>query len=301
MALRRLPRLQGKKFLLTYPQCTLTKEEVLEAIRAQNGIEEYTIARELHQDGTPHLHACLILSDSPRTTNMRYFDIAQFHPNVKVLKTKADFERATRYCQKDGDFITNIEKRLGKRAQLFKALLDNKDGFTPKFVRDNPEIMGLNFEGLRKWLHFVTPERFVPAHQDLPKRRHIYLYGPVNSGKSYFLNAYISLFDFPQELPRNNDFSGVDPRTDLLYCDEFTADFSIQTINRLCDGRTKHNTKGGSTIVAYPMLLLVSNFTFAELYPNATVVERNAFHARFHQYDSSLSIPPFPVCSIINN
>ena len=295
---RKTPRLQGKKYLITYPKCTLTKDQVLEALKASHDLEEYTVAHELHEDGTPHIHACVILSRSPNTTNMRHFDIAEFHPNIKVLKTKADFERATRYCQKDGDFVTNIEKRLGKRAQLFKALLDHEAGLTPKFVRDNPEIMGLNFEGLRKWISFVNPLQCVPKARFLPKKRHIWVHGPTNSGKSYFLTAYQSLFNWPQELPLNNDYVGINPDTDFLYRDEFRGHLSIQEINRICDGRTKLNTKGGTTIIAYPLLFIVSNYSIEECYRNCPQNILDTVHARFNQYDFTLNRPKFPTCEL---
>lgn len=291
---RKSPRLQGKKYLLTFPKCTLSKEEVLEALKTAHGIEEYTIARELHQDGTPHIHACIVLSNSPNTTNMRHFDIDQFHPNIKALKTKADFERASRYAQKDGDFISSVEKRLGKRAQLFKALLDHEGGLTPKFVRDNPEVLGLNFEGLRKWLDFVHPQHRYPTMRILPKKRHIWFHGKANAGKSYFLNAFQSLFHEPQEIPLNNDYSGISNTTDLLYRDEFRGHLSVQELNRLCDGRTKLNTKGGTTVIGYPLVFIVSNYSIEECYKNVTQNILETLYSRFNQYDSAINRPKFP-------
>ncbi|QDJ95241.1 replication-associated protein [Capybara virus 17_cap1_330] len=291
-------RLQSKRYLLTYPQCTLTKEAVLEALKVPLGIETYTIASEFHQDGTPHIHACIILSSSPNTTNMRYFDIDEYHPNVKTLKSKADFERAERYCRKDGNFITNVEKRLSKRTELFKALLGDPQGLTPQFVRQNPEILALNFEGLRKWLTFADPLRSIPTIRHLPKRRHIWAYGKANTYKSYRLNAFLSLFDQPQQIPTNNDYSGVSTDTDILYCDEFRGHISVQELNRLCDGRAKLNTKGGSTIIAYPLVIITSNYSIRETYPNVTENILETLYARFHQYEFPINKYPFPNCEL---
>lgn len=289
-----MPRLQGKKFLLTYPQCTLTTTEVSQKLQAITTIVTFTIASELHQDGTPHIHAVLILQSSPGTSNMRYFDIDGFHPNIKTLKTLSDVERASKYVQKDGNYITNVESRLKGRALLFDCLIKNPGGLTITFVKEHPEIMALNFDSLRKWMSFVHPTLQIPPVQFLPKRRHIWLHGPSNSGKSYWLNAFICCFFQPEEIPRNNDYNGVHISTDLLYFDEYRGQLDVQTLNRLCDGRTKLNTKGSSTWIAYPQIVIVSNFTLQEVYCKADPEEIASLLNRFQQYDSSRNLPKFP-------
>ncbi|AXH78187.1 MAG: Rep catalytic domain protein [Cressdnaviricota sp.] len=287
-----MSRLEAKKYLLTYARCTLSKEEILSHLQSLTTVETYTVSRENHQDGTPHVHACIILQSSPRTRNMRYFDIDGLHPNIATLKTMSDFERASKYCQKDGDFITNVKEHLSKRAQLFKDLLE--EGLTPSFVKTHPEIMALNYDQLRKWLSFVRPELQLPAYLHLPKRRHLWLTGPSNSGKTYFLSAYISMHHWPEEIPRNNDFYGMGPSTDLLFSDEYKGHLSVQELNRLCDGRCKLNTKGGSTFISYPTVVIVSNFAIEECYSKVGQDLLVTLHNRFNQYVFPLNRPKFP-------
>lgn len=289
-----MPRFQSKKYLLTYPKCTLTKEEVSKALQDQHDLKTFTIARELHQDGTPHIHAVIILSSSPNTTNMRLFDIDGFHPNIKTLPTNADVTRAIKYIKKDGDYITNLEEPLGKRAQLFKDLIENPDGLTPQWVREHPEIMALNYDSLQKWMAFLRPRISIPQLRLVPKRRHIWYSGPSNSGKSTWLTAYLELHHDPQEIPRNNDFHGITQTADLLFSDEYRGHLSVQELNRLCDGRCRLNTKGGSTYIAYPVVVIVSNFTINETYFKADPEEIASVLNRFDQYVSTINRPKFP-------
>lgn len=289
-----MPRLQAKKYLLTYPQCTLTKEEVSTSLQNQFDVKTFTISRELHQDGTPHIHAVIVLQSSPNTTNMRCFDINGFHCNIKALKTQSDCDRATKYIQKDGDYITNVEKSLSKRAELFKSLQENPGGLTPQWVKEHPEIMALNFDSLQKWMAFLRPRLLIPELRLLPKRRHTWYYGPSNSGKSTWLNAYLELHHDAQEIPRNNDFHGISPSADLLFSDEYRGHLSVQELNRLCDGRCRLNTKGGSTYIAYPVVVIVSNFSIQEIYNKSDPEEINSVFNRFNQYMSPINRPKFP-------
>lgn len=292
-----MPRLQGKKYLLTYPQCSSTKEEISEALQSVFVVKTFTIARELHQDGTPHIHAVLVLESSPNTTNMRAFDVNGHHPNIKSLKTNADVERATQYVKKDGDFITNVKKHCSKREEMFEALLSNPDGLTPAFVKEYPGIMALNFDSIKKWMAFVLPRPTLPNPVVLPKKRHIWCHGGANTFKSTWLNAYIQCYFFPDELPRNNDYTGIGVQNDLLYCDEYRGHLSVQELNRLCDGRTKLNTKGGSTTISYPLIVIVSNFSINEVYYKCDPVEIDSVHARFNQYPFPTLRPKFPTRS----
>lgn len=289
-----MPRLQGSKFLLTYPQCPLSKEEVSSFLQDHFQVKTFTVARELHQDGTPHIHAVLILERSPNTTNMRFFDIDVYHPNIKTLKTLADFDRASKYCQKDGDYVTNVEKRLSPRAQLFQRLITNPGGLTREFVKDNPEIIALNFDSLNKWMAFLNPRLQVPPVKAMPKRRHIWYYGPSNTGKSTWLTAYLELHHNALPISQRDDYNGYDITVDLLYADEFGPPFSVQSLNTLCDGRARLNTKGSHTWISYPQVVIVSNFSIEQVFSKASPTELEALHNRFQQYDSCINRPPFP-------
>nr|ADZ96547.1 C1 [Sweet potato golden vein associated virus] len=103
--------INAKNYFLTYPQCSISKEEALAQIQniptAVN--KKYIkICRELHEDGQPHLHVLLQFEGKFQCTNQRLFDLvsqtrsAHFHPNIQRAKSSSDVKS---YVDKDGDTL----------------------------------------------------------------------------------------------------------------------------------------------------------------------------------------------------
>nr|AJE24866.1 replication-associated protein [Tobacco curly shoot virus] len=104
-------RINAKNYFLTYPHCSLTKEEALYQIQA---LETPTnklfirICRELHEDGSPHLHVLIQFEGKFQCKNPRFFDLtsptrsAHFHPNIQGAKSSTDVKT---YMEKDGDVL----------------------------------------------------------------------------------------------------------------------------------------------------------------------------------------------------
>jgi len=78
-------RLSAKSFFLTFPQCSLSKEHIKSGLQAlfPSG---FRIARELHQDGSPHIHVLLFFPKRKEIKNARAFDIGGFHCNIQATK-----------------------------------------------------------------------------------------------------------------------------------------------------------------------------------------------------------------------
>lgn len=93
-------RLQAKNIFLTYPRCTLDKSALSTFL--QTFSPSYVVtARELHEDGFPHLHACLCLPSRLTTRDGRLFDLFGFHPNVQPAR---DLPSVIKYVKKGGSF-----------------------------------------------------------------------------------------------------------------------------------------------------------------------------------------------------
>lgn len=128
-------RLQAKNIFLTYPRCWEQPDWLidflLEKLESRNPLY-ICVSEELHEDGTPHLHAFISLDKKLDTTNERYFDLDTngpdglpciYHPNIqKSLKPKENLT----YVKKDGNFeewgeipdwLEEIAKR--KRKDIF--------------------------------------------------------------------------------------------------------------------------------------------------------------------------------------
>jgi len=101
-------RANRKKFFLTYSRCDKTPEEIYSHLSSIATIHKYLIAKELHQDGHPHIHAYVEFVDKQDFKNSRWADFQGYHPNDggKVRNEMA----VTKYCQKDGNFISNFYK-----------------------------------------------------------------------------------------------------------------------------------------------------------------------------------------------
>lgn len=284
----------AKQLFLTYPQCSLSKESVLEALNQVAAVQDFTISEEVHKDGSPHVHAVVKFATRYHTKNSRAFDISNHHPNLKTLKTSADFKRSTAYCKKDGNYITNVVEKLSPNQQLAEDLL--KFGLTREVVRSHPQILFKNFNSIRSWINFMQPKQSFSLSKR--KQRHIWLYGPSNTGKTTWLRAIRESFE-AYELPVNNDFSHIQPSIEVLFTDEFRGFLTVQDLNRVCDGDTFVNTKGGSLYLPAITVIVVSNFSPSDVYSKVPDYILLSVLNRFNVYNSSINLPRFPL-SIIN-
>lgn len=105
-------RVNTSKLFLTYPQCTLPKEELwahLNEYFAKYDIVNVIVGAEKHEDGTPHLHAFVDLGKKWDCKNCRLLDVAGFHCNIQSARNPA---QSMKYVMKDGDTIFNIDPSL---------------------------------------------------------------------------------------------------------------------------------------------------------------------------------------------
>nr|ADN85607.1 replication initiator protein [Tomato leaf curl Gujarat virus] len=104
-------KINAKNYFLTYPKCSLTKEEALSQLlnlQTPTFKKFIRICRELHDDGTPHLHVLIQFEGKSQCKNNRFFDLtsptrsAHFHPNIQGAKSSSDVKS---YMEKDGDVV----------------------------------------------------------------------------------------------------------------------------------------------------------------------------------------------------
>nr|AJE24907.1 replication-associated protein [Tomato leaf curl Bangladesh virus] len=104
-------KINAKNYFLTYPKCSLAKEEALSQllnIQTPTSKKFIRICRELHEDGTPHLHVLIQFEGKFQCRNNRFFDLtsptrsAHFHPNIQGAKSSTDVKT---YMEKDGDVL----------------------------------------------------------------------------------------------------------------------------------------------------------------------------------------------------
>lgn len=101
-------RLCAKKVYLTYPQCDVSKSELLWNIERKffATLKDYFICQERHMDGNLHLHALFIWSKEIDVKKADKFDFESkdgrnYHPNIgRVGNSKNDIIRLLKYMSK---------------------------------------------------------------------------------------------------------------------------------------------------------------------------------------------------------
>lgn len=85
-------RFQARNVGLTYPQCGLEPAIFAAAIYNKGGkfgkFTKIVIGEELHADGGQHYHVYIHWPLKMHTTDVRYFDIEGYHPNIMRFKGK---------------------------------------------------------------------------------------------------------------------------------------------------------------------------------------------------------------------
>ncbi|AAF63746.1 replicase AC1 [Bhendi yellow vein mosaic virus] len=114
--------INSKNYFLTYPQCSLNKEEALsqlQNIQTPTNKKYIKICSELHENGEPHLHVLIQFEGKYKCQNQRFFDLvatnrsAHFHPNIQGAKSSSDVKS---YIDKDGDTLEWGEFQIDGRS-----------------------------------------------------------------------------------------------------------------------------------------------------------------------------------------
>jgi len=142
-------RLSAKCIFLTYAQCTLTKEQVLEHLQSLKPIDKYVIAIENHQDGNPHIHAMIQFKHKFDTKDCRIFDILNFHPKIEATRK---LKECYAYCTKEDDApLQSIPPFEFKEKRKWEEAFDtqNKQDFLTKIKEISPRDYILNLERIQ--------------------------------------------------------------------------------------------------------------------------------------------------------
>lgn len=204
-------RLNAATIFLTFPQCDLSKEELLKHFQSKRPLKNYVIGKEKHQDGESHLHCYLNYNVKINTTSCNYFDYQGFHCNIKRIGNKElDKLYVIKYCTKENDYITNID--IDKNNQRIKELTDKKrrsddvysEAINKKskketieyFEEYKPEVLIKNFNSLNNYLDY----KYKPIINNAPR-------------KLYDEDSWINI---PKEFLNWKDQIGKDERCRLL-------------------------------------------------------------------------------------
>lgn len=270
----------GKGWFCTWPRCNIPKEYALKLLE-KFGLDEYVIAEEQHQDGAPHLHAFLKLKKKKRV-KQDTFDLEDFHGNYQVARS---WQAVKQYVTKGNNYITNLNLEAAMRKQSKKLTVEDF-GVDPLILLKSGKLYPLSLNNfLRNRESYRTLCSKNTSRRDgspLQKKRHEWLYGPSNTGKTTILRQEIA--DCPEnwfQIPYNNDWNGY-YNQEHLYADEYKGQLKINELNRICDGGAKMNTKGGTIQLADDVVVhIVSNYSIEECYNEVKDDIRETLYNRF--------------------
>lgn len=273
---------QVKGWFCTWPKCPIKKEVALKILDEMHDIQEYVICEELHKDGTPHLHAFIKLRRKKRF-NPRMFDLKDLDENYHgEYQPAKSFAAVVRYVMKDDKYISNfdVDKYLKKKGKLTKEdLLREVDD-----VLDDKKINPLQ---VANWYRNSCVYKMLQRKRlpdELPeKKRHLWIYGPSNTGKTTLLRMQMrekgeeNFF----EIPTNNDWVGYSDQY-YLWMDEYKGQLTIQQLNRICDGGAKMNVKGATVQLRWDcQVIILSNYSIADCYSKVDQVLLDSLYNRF--------------------
>lgn len=255
---------------LTYSQCLLTRERVLEHFQSIDTIQEYVIAKEFHQDGGQHIHAYFKFQDGFRPSEFTpTFDVDGTHGNYQAVRS---FRCVVKYVTKDGDYITNLSTLMLEtpQAKRIKLVQDIKDHSVKELLETGViSVNQVRNVTLAKAI-FTTSE---PYEHDTV--RGVWIYGPPQTGKSTRARRDYGTDVFTVDSPTKwmdgytgqsvilvDDFDTNWPAIWGFYFKRWADKFACQA-----------EIKGGSVQLRHQHLVVTSNYSIEELYGSDLVLQ----------------------------
>lgn len=173
-------RINAKQFFITYPQCPIPKEGVYDLFDKSFNPEELIVAEEKHEDGNKHLHVYVKFEKKLNIKDPRHFDIDGYHPNIQSVHNK---NAVTKYVKKDGNYrekqVSTVERLRG--LDVFNAQRKAAD-----IIYHEQLIYRVNLPAPP--LRFELPNGIIVDRAIREKKRHIWMYGPPDTGKTSWIN-----------------------------------------------------------------------------------------------------------------
>lgn len=218
-------RCNAKEFSITYPQCSVGKQALFDWFCSSFHPRYCCVARELHADGTPHLHVCAVFSSRKDVKNEKFFDYKDgdriYHPNIQKSKRVHWWDE---YIKKGGDYVQSegeVEKfnvmlyEPGKRKKTYEDIKWSNQYVLMSQLKSI--VYPLN---IGKGIHVEKPDPSV-------KRRNLWIVSAPDAGKTYWISSALNGLAVYYVTPSKQQywFESYNDE-DIIVCDDVLIPFS---------------------------------------------------------------------------
>lgn len=223
---------------LTYAQCPLGYEAILERLRELKPIAKYLASDEKHADGALHSHLYVKFASALDSKNPQVFDVQGYHPNIQKTK-KGDLQRLFAYIMKDGKYAGDVGDLLVQRIDGFKKRRADLKAFQ-QYVA---------YKGAAEVAWPITLPcgmRYNPA--TLGKKRHLWIVGRPSMGKTTWLQDTFAGQRVFTRAPTDYHFEGYEGEKVIIYDDiipkfeELSAVSNVYKIKTRVPGSVRFET-----------------------------------------------------------
>ncbi len=271
-------QLRGTSLFLTFPQCDHDMAQTLEDIVSMFNVKFAVVAKELHKDGTPHLHCVIKLKKRAR---IQFKDLDKIVGKRGNYQSARNIDKCLKYVSKDGEWVQyNIDLleylaaiKSKEHTKAHKAMLLLKDG---KNLDDLIEVMpGFAFTNKRKidgWIDYFEQKRYKKEKKewshalqvlalspliDTPqgqlicswlyrnikkprvfKQKQLMVHGAPNLGKTSLINFLEIHLNIYHMTTDDYDDNWINYHYDLAILDEFRGQKKITWWNKWLQGGT---------------------------------------------------------------
>lgn len=317
-------RAEGKNWLLTFPQCSMTKKEAMERLTSKSDliVNFAVVGQEHHASGDLHLHMIVGLNDKLSTRRADYWDfVCSKHGDYRVIKyPKQAYAYVTKEDKEPTIFGTVPKNFLGsassKSEDVAKMIMS---GCTvANVIQEMPGFALVNLTKIIGFKSYITNVVNTPSTKtlDFPviyqgtdsttrriiewlngnlngtrlfKQKQLWISGVANMLKTTLLiklSEYLRIYP----LPLGEDFYDTydDQMYDLITADEFKSQKTITFLNEFCQGGLAMNLriKGGQIMKRKNLpMIICSNHTIEECYSKAKFVSVQALKSRFEEIE----------------
>ncbi|AKO71485.1 replication associated protein [Chimpanzee faeces associated circular DNA molecule 1] len=265
-------RICYSQVLLTYPQCSKSKEELLEYIQSIENIQCAIVAKENHNETEgEHLHAWIKFRHQMKIAGSKWghlFDWEGIHGNYqRVMVTQRSVADTVKYVMKDGDtLVWNCDPE-----EIMKASKSKGRKYDNKVLLETPNEV-LVEKGIIPLSQLMTIKKakeiyaLLKQPKDKLNVRGIWLHGKAGCGKSTLARKMAKeLFEGYYEKPQNKWFDGYAGEKCIILDDLDTTQLfhhiKIWADRYACKGEIK-----GSTVwLKHDMLIITSNWSIDEI------------------------------------